>query len=148
MSSNNLIIVGFDDEKINQICILLTNYLDLYFLYLEDLIEYSIMDKVKMNKLCGEEYLKKMENSVINSLSDYENSIINPGAERFISNKEKFEDVIKIYIRPKEKPKIKPLKYAIDEMQDILQKSCNIVLEDDENIDKIIEEIIENLRRL
>ncbi len=74
---SNIVIVSLNYNLSKNVSLCLANKLDMYFLDVKDLIEYSLIDTRRVELLCGEKYLKKQEKNVIMGVACYENTIIN-----------------------------------------------------------------------
>lgn len=86
MSSNqNYILVSLMDINMEKISSQLAKKLNYYYLNIEELIDYQLIDKEKMIDVCGIEYTEKARNKVIKSINTYENSIISMNYETFSS---------------------------------------------------------------
>ena len=74
--NKNIIIIGIDYKYNLNIAQLLLENVDMYFLDVEELVNYSLFSKSEMLKKCGIEYLIEQETSVVKSCADYENTIM------------------------------------------------------------------------
>lgn len=89
----NILLVGLDYSFVKCVGTGLAEKLDLFFLDVNDLIEYRIIDKEKMQIVCGMEYFEKKKRNVIFEISDYENTIVNIPYD-IVLNKE-YKEVLK-----------------------------------------------------
>ena len=82
----NILIVGLSDDFGRLFSSLLADKLDFYYLDVESLLEYSIMDRLKMEKVCGVKYLDEQEKKVIKSINDYQKTVISMKLDLFIGH--------------------------------------------------------------
>ena len=73
----NILFVGLDYEFTKSVARELSNVFDMFFLDVNDLIEYSLIDVKNVKDVCGIEYLEKEKKRVALSVSHYENTVIN-----------------------------------------------------------------------
>lgn len=73
----NYILVGLDYDFIKNVAQKLTTDLNLYFLDVNDLIEYCMVNSGQVKDVCGLEYYEKEQKKIVQSATDYENTIIN-----------------------------------------------------------------------
>lgn len=85
--NKNIIIIGIDYKYNLNIAQLLSESIDMYFLDVEELVNYNLFSKSEMLEKCGIEYLTKQETSVIKSCADYENTIMCMPYSYFFRNK-------------------------------------------------------------
>jgi len=73
----NILLVGLDYDFVKNITYELANKFDMFFLDVQDLIEYRIIDKKNMQTLCGIEYYQREERGIIKEITQYENTLTN-----------------------------------------------------------------------
>ena len=74
---SNILLVGLDYGFIKNLANDLANKLDMFFLDVNDLIEYNLMDTKNVKVTCGVEYFEKVESKIALSVREYENTVIN-----------------------------------------------------------------------
>lgn len=77
MPKSNICIIGLSKLLTDEVCRELSLSLEMFYANVDELLEYEIMDKIKMEELCGREYLLKEETSIINRVCTFDNTIIN-----------------------------------------------------------------------
>lgn len=82
----NIILVGTIEEDLKEIGLALSQRLDFFYLNCEDMISYSLFDENKMKLVCGNAYAIEQEKKVVESLNNYEKTIISMKAETFSNN--------------------------------------------------------------
>ena len=73
----NILFVGLDYEFVKRVALELSKILDMFFLDVNDLIEYSLIDAKNIETVCGVEYFEKEKKKIVLSVNQYENTIIN-----------------------------------------------------------------------
>lgn len=99
---SNILLVGLDYSFIKSLAIKLADYFDMHYLDVQDLLEYSLMDRENMKLKCGEDYVEKEEQKIANSVREYENTIINFPYSLYIKNNNHIylnDSSITIYIK-------------------------------------------------
>lgn len=135
-------------EKIgSKIGATLADNLGLYFLSVDDYIEYSLFDANEMLVRCGESYYLQQEKKALEECLDFENTIYYCSYEVFINNKNLFSSfqIFYIYI-PKERLEKEEggnafvNKIAFSDRDEFLSKIAYKV-EDDKNyyVDKLVQ---------
>lgn len=89
----NILLVGLDYYFVKYVGTELAKKLDLFFLDVNDLIEYRIIDKEKMQFLCGMDYFERKKRGVVFEVSDYENTIINIPYDIVLNNE--YKEILK-----------------------------------------------------
>ena len=74
---SNVLVVGLDNQFVKKIAYELSKKVDMFFLDINDLIEYRISNKESMQALCGIEYYERELRKVVCSALEFENTIIN-----------------------------------------------------------------------
>lgn len=164
--NKNILIVGLSDDFVRLFSSLLADKLDFYYLDVESLLEYSIMDRLKMEKVCGVRYLDEQEKKVIKSINDYQKTVISMKLDLFIGHlKNILSNNILVYLKFDKTDvqnlnkllKSKSLNEVVlndlvfEERDKYLKKNCEIVLDCDifniENSINILVEKIINLNK-
>lgn len=99
---SNILLVSLDYDFTKAVAIKLANYFDMHYLDIKDLIEYSLMDRENMKLKCGLEYVEKEEQKILNSVRDYENSVINFPYSLYMKNNNNLylsDNAITIFIK-------------------------------------------------
>lgn len=154
----NVLLVGLSSGFIRYIASQLADKLDFYYLDIDNLLEYSLLDRVKMKQVCGAKYLDEQEKRVIKSLNDYEKTVMSIKLETFIANKKSISNKnLTIYIAFEEnqienlnqllpsefKTEIVLNDLLFEEHDNFLKKNCDIVVKCDiNNIDESLNKII------
>ena len=74
---SNILLVGLDYDFIKNVANELANKFDMFFLDVNDLIEYNLIDTKNVKVTCGVEYFEKVEKKIALSVAEYENTVIN-----------------------------------------------------------------------
>ena len=162
--NKNILIVGLSDDFTRLFSSLLADKLDFYYLDVENLLEYSIMDRLKMEEVCGVRYLDEQEKKVIKSINDYQNTIISMKLDLFVGHlknilssnilvylkfqKDQLENLNKL-LKSKSMNEVVLNDLVFDERDKFLKKNCEIVVECDiSNIDAGINDLIKKAENL
>lgn len=154
----NVLLVGLSSEFVRYFASQLAEKLEFYYLDIDNLLEYSLMDRIKMKQICGTKYLDEQEKKVLKSLNDYEKTIMSIKLESFIANKKILANKnLTIYLSV-EKNQINDLnKFLLnefktenvlndllfDEYDNFLKKNCEIIIKCDiNNIEESLNELI------
>lgn len=73
---NKIVIVSLCDRFSKDLGKTLSQNLDMIFCDTKELIEYELIDKNAIEKLCTKEYLEKSEKSVISHIASFENVVV------------------------------------------------------------------------
>lgn len=73
---NKIVIVSLCDRFSKDLGKTLSQNLDMIFCDTKELIEYELIDKKAIEKLCTKEYLEKSEKSVISHIASFENVVV------------------------------------------------------------------------
>ena len=141
---NKFLIVGLVDDFIDQLSADLAYDNNLYYLNVENLINYSILEKQKLIDTCGVEYFKKQEEKIISSLKDYENIIACIKYSTFVEYCDKLRGIFNIVYFEIDEKNIKENKrnklatenlnrIAFAERDKFLKNNCDITLKCDIN---------------
>ena len=160
----NILIVGLSDDFVRLFSSALADRLDLYYLDIEKLLEYSIMDRLKMQQVCGVRYLDEQERKVIKSVNDYQNTVISIKLDLFAQHLENILNSSFLVYLKFEKSEIKKLNELLkskslnevvlndlvfEERDKFLKKNCDIVLNCDIlNIESGIDKLIKKITKL
>ena len=163
---NNVLLVGLVESDLKKIGLILAERLEFFYLNCEDMISYSLFDKIEMGKICGIEYQKEEERKVVLGLNSFERTIISMSYETFSNN---FSAISSsnfiIYLRQTQSVynrRIENLKNSGIEMDylnnyeisklvfnqrdNFLKKNCNLIVKYDiSKLDKLINEIEYNI---
>ena len=74
---SNILLVGLDYNFVKNVANELANKFEMYFLDVNDLIEYNLIDTKNVKVTCGVEYFEKVEKKIALSVTEYENTVIN-----------------------------------------------------------------------
>lgn len=160
---SNILLVGLDYDFIKSVANELANKFDMFFLDVNDLIEYNLIDTKNVKVTCGVEYFEKVEKKIALSVTEYENTVINFPYSLFLNAN--FSNVLSkraltIFIKmdketlAKENFKNGQNKLSIeiltsDELNKLLEEKVDLVVENSTLNTKIcIDDIIEKLKEL
>lgn len=165
---SNILLVGLDYEFIKILALKLADYFDMHYLDVQDLIEYSLMDKENIKVKCGIEYLEKEEQKIARSVQSYENTIINFPYSLYLKNSNHIylqDTAITIFIKinntylynlNSKKDLINQLTLEIitqNELNQVLENKTNINIDiknlnENECVKQIIEKLKETLLKM
>lgn len=77
MAKTNLCIVGLTKLFTDEVCKELASSLGMFYANVDDLLEYELGDRNKIEEVCGKEYLVKEELSVIRRACSFDDTVIN-----------------------------------------------------------------------
>lgn len=77
MAMTNICIVGLTKLFTDEVCKELSSSLEMFYANVDDLLEYELQDKLRVEEVCGKEYLIKEELSVIRRVCSFDNTVIN-----------------------------------------------------------------------
>lgn len=143
--NKNVLVMGICYEFVQSFCADFANFSNLYYLDVESLIEYSVMDRIKMKDICGAEYVEEQEKKVVLTVADYENSAISMKFSTMLNNLKfiKTLDCVKVYVclskgQISQYEKGKELNVGLNEIvfeerNKFLKKNCDILFKCDIN---------------
>ena len=155
--------VGLDYEFIKSVANELANKFDMFFLDVNDLIEYNLMDTKNVKVTCGVEYFEKVEKKIALSVAEYENTVINFPYSLFLNanfSKVLSKRALTIFIKMDKETLVKENfrkgdnKLSIEiltceELNKLLSEKVDIVVENTTLNTKIcIDDIVEKLQQL
>ena len=160
---SNILLVGLDYDFVKSVANELANKFDMFFLDVNDLIEYNLIDTKNVKVTCGVEYFEKVEKKIALSVTEYEKTVINFPYSLFLNAN--FSNVLSkraltIFIKmdketlAKENFKKGQNKLSIeiltsDELNKLLEEKVDLVVENSTLNTKIcIDDIIEKLKEL
>lgn len=117
----NIVIIGLNYEYNLDICDMLADKTGMFFLDVNQFLNYSLLSRKNMEELCGIEYLEQQEDSVVKSCSEFENSVICMPHMYFLRNEQykNFDGSVIIYIR-NSKEYLEKLNNITDQMYNTL----------------------------
>lgn len=159
----NIFITSLDYDLTKEICSKLSLSLDMFYMDVKDLINYSLQSELIKEKI-GVEYLDNQIKKTILRVCSYENTIANVPYDMIVKN-EIFEklnsNAVTILLNisnnqlienNKKKDKDNKLDVALivyDEMTNMLKDICQIVVNvDNSNLDNIVKRIIDILNNI
>ena len=158
----NVLIVGLLEGDLKTIGLNLAERLDFFYLNSEDMISYSLYDKVEMGKVCGLKYQKEEERKVIFGLNSFERTVISMSYETFSNNidsisssncifylrqtqnvfNKRLEEIKKNCINDEKINKYEISQLVFKQRDNYLKKNCNFVIKYDiTKLVKLIDEI-------
>lgn len=93
VGKTNLCVVGLPKQFTDTLGKTLASKMDMFYANIEDLFAYELVDMVRIEELCGVEYLQKEERSIVKRVCQYDNTLIN--IDYAILNKGDMLDLIK-----------------------------------------------------
>ena len=152
---NNILFVGLDYAFTGKVAIKISEITDMFFLDVNKLIEYSLIDIKNVEVVCGVNYLNNQKKSIAQGVAKYENTISNFPQSLFltrgVASKLKQSCVI-VYIKlPKNKiKKISPMDLIVyDEINETLQRRADIVINcQSKNIEDAVGLVVQQLQTL
>lgn len=73
---NKIVLVSLCDKWTSELANMLAQSLDMMFCDTKELIEYELIDKQAIEKMCSKEYLEKSERKVLKHISSFENVLV------------------------------------------------------------------------
>lgn len=83
---NKIVLVSLCDSFSNQLATRLSQTLDMVFCDTKALVEYELVDKNAMEKLCTPQYLKDCEKKVMKHIASFENVVVSISYDYLIQN--------------------------------------------------------------
>ncbi len=83
---NKIVLVSLCDNFSNQLATALSQTLDMVFCDTNALVEYELVDKNAMEKLCSPQYLKSCERKVLKHIASFENVVVSISYDYLIHN--------------------------------------------------------------
>lgn len=83
---NSILIVGFLKQFNREICVKLSDDLNMFYADVSDLIAYELSNGDEMITICGQEYYDKQEIKTIKHISNFDNTIININFDNFYNH--------------------------------------------------------------
>ncbi len=157
---DNILLVGLHYEFTGQVAKDLSNKFDMFFLDVNQLIEYSLIDTKNIQLICGKDYFENQKKQVILSVKQYENTIINFPYSVYLEDnmvKEMSENAFVIYLKLT-KSQIKKLnkengefnieELAFAEISKLLEKKSDLSIKcADLSVENAINSIIDAMKQ-
>lgn len=142
MENRKILLIGLNDAMVETVASSIADKVDLYYLNIADLLEYSFRNVVQMKEICGEEYYIREERAVIHSVHMFENFYASIPYSLFLNYHSEFSDYFCVYLKiPKEK--LSPVDALVyDERNVFLKKHTNYIIPFDENTDDFLIDLI------
>lgn len=141
----NVILIGFDQIFNKKIGMYLADKLDMFFVDVEELIEYNLINSKEALLKCGRDYIEKEERKTVRSVSEYENTIASISYDIFLNNKHFFEgNNIKILLRPKKVNQVE--KIALEDRITLLLPDCDYYIDNYQNVEDCFKAIISKIK--
>ena len=162
MPKSNLCVIGLTKMFTDDVCKQLSIRVDMFYANIEHVLEYELIDAMKVETVCGKEYLLKEEMSIIKRICTYEDTIINMDFAN-LNNETNLKNIkdncLVLYLRlshdkygielSKENQSFTSHQLNMDLYEDrdiICSKVCDVVVDcDNNNIDELIDIIIERI---
>lgn len=162
MPKSNLCVIGLAKMFTDDFCKQLSIRLDMFYANIQQILEYELIDAMKVENVCGKEYLIKEEISIIKRICTYENTIINIDFAN-LNNETTLKNIkdncLVVYLRlnkerysselNKENQSFSSLQLNMDLYEDrdiICAKVCDVVVDcDNNNIDDLLDVLIERM---
>lgn len=157
---SNITLIALNDEYKKTISKNLSERLEMFYIDINELIEYNLCDICRVISLAGVEYYNEEERKTLINVSGYENTIINLSINTLLKNdyfeilKEKslviflksdIDDYKKLNKELNQKQQNNYNKKDFNEINKILNKKSDIIIEYQENTD-ILEEILNAIK--
>lgn len=159
----NILLVGLDYGFVGNVACELAYDNDKFFLDVNKLLEYSLMDYEKIKIVCGIEYLEREKRKIIKSIKNYENTIINIPYDYLLDEELKHlfkdeyivylnlnKDVLKNLNREKESDNNLNLELLVNtELNDFISKIANLtVIVSTNDVSTIVKTVETELKKL
>lgn len=76
---SNICVIGLEPKYTKEIAKKLSDKLEMFFADIDELIEFDLIDSTKTEKICGREYLLKIEKNKVKTCCSYENTLLTMG---------------------------------------------------------------------
>ena len=83
---NKIVVVSLCEKYTKDVAQNLSGKLDMMFCDTKDLIEYELIDKKAIEKLCSKSYLKSSEKGVLKRIASFENVVVSINYDYLIHN--------------------------------------------------------------
>jgi len=136
------VIVALADAFTNKVAKMVANDLGLYFLNLDDYLDYNLFDSERILAKCGIEYLKKQEAKYIQDALVLDDMIFYCSYELMINNINLFEncEIIYVALSKEQLTKLREKTFEINELafedRDVFLKSIALSVENDFLVEK------------
>ena len=150
----NIVIVSLNDKYCKNVAANLANLLDMFVADCHEMVVYDLINPKEVLEKCGLEYFKKREKSVINSCSQYYNTVLSINFELFKEYDELFDNSLIIYLKLPENRISKVVNeidfknrdnFLIEHSDIIIQQNKCLVQNTVKSILKVMGEIYENI---
>ncbi|MDD2445845.1 MAG: hypothetical protein PHX09_03440 [Clostridia bacterium] len=148
------IVISLADMFANKVTDMVANDLGLYFLNLDDFIDYRLLDYNRIIEKCGVEYLKKQEAKYIKEAFSFVEAIYYISYDLFVNNQIYFADCLIIYIALtcEQLAKLNEKTFVINNLafqdRDAYLRSIGLVIEGDFLVEKSFSnKIIQKLKQ-
>lgn len=95
----NIVLVSLADKFCKGVAIIFAQSLDMYNVDLKDMIAYDLINPKEVLSKCGIDYLRKRERGVVESVTQFQNTVVSCSFEIFNDNKELFAQSFVIYLK-------------------------------------------------
>lgn len=166
----NIVLVGFMGTGKTEVGMLLAQKLNMRFIDTDKLIEEREKDRiVRIFQVKGEEYFRKIEEEVIEEISNYKNCVIATGGGAVIREKNYLnlkkngilicltatpEEIYKRTLPKKDRPLLMKSKNVIETIRELLeirkpyyQKADHTIDTTNKKVEKIVDEIMEIIKK-
>lgn len=140
MLKNNILLLCLSGKYARKIGEKLANKLEMFFVDVNDILEYNLVNNSMLQNF-GIEYYKKEQRKVVLSISQYENSLVTGNMNLFFEN-----DVIEKYLPNFTTIYLKFEKESLKKIEiDFELKNTHIAFEEEDKICSHVADIIANL---
>ena len=148
---NNLVVVSLSNNYSRQVGKELADFFEMFYVDLNDILEYNLINN-KMLETAGKEYFDKERKKIINSVTNYENSLIVADIELLLLNNNFVyfkNNFLVIYLYCKE-PELANYEtsfksgrnlYAFKEEDEIVRKFADVIVDVDFKTGNLCESI-------
>ena len=146
--ANKFLIVSLCDKFSAEVGNVLAHNFGMMFCDVNDLVEYELIDKDRLEEVSSASYLKAREKKVIKHFVSFENVVGSMGFDYFANNKNDIKSTWTIFVKLPKNHVDELSKIAYDDRNAKLQENANMTIsvkKVDANF--VCEKIIENLRK-
>lgn len=145
------VIIALSDAFTNKVAKMVANDLSLYFLNLDDFIDYNLFDSERILAKCGIEYLKNQEAKYLQEALLLENIMYYSSYELFVNNQKLFKncEIIYVALSKEQLAKLKEKNFEINDLafedRDKFLKSVSLSVENNFLVEKSFANKIVNI---
>ena len=146
----NIVLISLNECFCKSVASELAGFLDMYVADCHDLLVYDLINPQDVLEKCGVDYLQNRERSVLESCSEYENTVLSINYDLFYQHNCLFANSLVVYLclpQGQEDKVANKINYA--NRHDLLLEKADIVIElQNKSIKKTLEKIVKKLGEL